>query len=392
MGGTERPVRVAQCRAADLHGIRRTRFQYFLGLLRLGDESHRGGRDAGARPHLLGERHLIAGLHRNGHIGNQTAGGHVNQVHAMRLQNLGQIDGLIEIPATCGPVGGGDTNQKRHGLRNDGTDSVHNLDQHADAVFERATVFVVTPVDERVKELGQQITVRRMDFHRVEADIRCAPSGIAELSDDGVDLIDAQRARTRQRPIRVGARADRLPSPILPRHAPTLKTDRMAARGALASRMVELHGHRRSGGLHIGDNPTPCLHLRVVPQSQIAWRDAAFRRDGRRFHDDHAEAAHRARHVMLVVERRRPAVLRQRGIRVHRRQPDTVAHGHAAQRHRIEQPDRPVLLDIVVLLALAHRHLFLSNSKTIDLAPCFQRLAPMEPLEPITNGTTSLAL
>ena len=312
----------------------------------------------------------------------------------MRLQDLGQVDGLVEIPATRGPIGGGDADQQRHGLRNDGTDSVHDLDQHAGAVFERATVFVVTPVDERIEELGQQIAVRRVDLHRVEADVRGAPGGIAELPDDGMDLVDAQRARTSQRSICVGAGADRLPASVLLWHASALKTNRMAARGAFAPRMVELHGHRRSRGPHIGDDPAPCLHLRVVPQSQIARRNAAFRRDGRRFHDDHAEAAHRARHIMLVVERRRPAVLRQRGIRVHRRQPDTVAHGHATQRHRVERPNHLVLLAVVVFLTLAHRHLFLRKIvKTIDIAPRFQRMTPVEPIEPDgTNGATLLAL
>ena len=355
MGGAERPIRVAQCSAADFHGVGGARLQNLLRLLRLGDEPDCGGGNARATAHLFGERHLVVGLHRNGHVGNQSACGHVNQVHAVGLQNLSQFNGLVKVPTACGPVGGGDAHQHRHGVGHDGTNRIHDFDQHADAIVERSAVLVVTLVDERVEELRQQVAVRGMDFHRVEADVHGTPGGVAELVHDGVDLIDAQRARTSQGTVCVGAWANRPPSALLLRHALSIETDRVAAGGTLASGVVELHRHRGTHCLRVGHDPTPCVHLSVIPQSQIARRNAASRRDGGRFHDDHAEAAHRARNVMLVVEWRGLAVLRQCGIRVHWRQPDAVAHGDATQRHRIERFDRLVLL--AVLLVFAHRHL-----------------------------------
>ena len=101
--------------------------------------------------------------------------------------------------------------------------------------------------------------------------------------------------------------------------------------------MVELHGRHRAGLLDAVDDPMPGGDLIVVPQSHIARRDTPVGRHRGGLGDDHAESAHRAGHIMLVMERRGLAVPRHRRIRVHRRQPDAVAHGNAAQRHRLEQ-------------------------------------------------------
>ncbi len=202
------------------------------------------------------------------------------------------------------------------------------------------TVLVVTLVDERVEELRQQVAVRGMDFHRVEADVHGTPGGRRELVHDGVDLIDAQRARTSQGTVCVGAWAT-------VRHPPC-SSGTLCPSKPIAWQPVEplrpawlsCTAIVAPACLRVVHDPTPCVHLSVIPQSQIARRNAAFRRYGGRFHDDHAEAAHRARNVMLVVEWRGLAVLRQCGIRVHWRQPDAVAHGDATQRHRIERFDR----------------------------------------------------
>ena len=174
-----------------------------------------------------------------------------------------------------------------------------------------------------------------------------------------MDLVNGQRARLSQRAKRVGAWPHGLPTALLLRHTLMPETNGEAAGGGLASGMVELHRHGGAGGLRIGNDPTPCIHLLVGPQSQVTRRDTALRRHCGGFHDNHAETAHGTRHIMLVVEWRGQAILGQRGVRVHWRQPDAVAHGHATQGHRIEQSNRAIGFGLLRLLrflfVFAHR-------------------------------------
>ncbi len=261
----------------------------------------------------------------------------------MLFQHLRQGNGLVEIPSARGPIGRRDTHQHRHVVGNHGTDGIDHLDHDADAVLERSAVFVLALVDQRIEELRQQVAMRRMHLDRVEADLRGAPCGVAETTDDGMDLIHRQFAGHGIFAERLRAWSDGLPSAEFTGHAGSLESKGEASRGAFAPGMVELHRQSRAGLLRIGDDPTPRIHLRIVPQSQIARRDAAFRSHRGGLDDHHAESAHGARHVMLVVERRRFAVACRRRIRVHRRQPDTIAHGQAAQRDRFEQACRTAL-------------------------------------------------
>ena len=113
--------------------------------------------------------------------------------------------------------------------------------------------------------------------------------------------------------------------------------------------MVELHSDASSGRFRTFNNPTPCLDLVVIPQADIAWGNTAFRAHRSGFDDDHAEPADGAGDIMLIVERRRLAVLRVHRIGVHRRQPDAVAHRQAAQLERLEQLAIDAGLSLVAL-------------------------------------------
>ena len=89
VGRTQRPVRIAQCGAANFHGIGFAMGQNLGRLLRLGDKTHRGHRNIGLGLDLLGERHLIVRLDRNRHSRHDAAGGYVHHIDAMLLQHLG---------------------------------------------------------------------------------------------------------------------------------------------------------------------------------------------------------------------------------------------------------------------------------------------------------------
>ena len=98
---------------------------------------------------------------------------------------------------------------------------------------------------------------------------------------------------------------------------PARSVHRNRSRGSrwnpFASGVVELHRHRGNRRLRVGHDPTPCASICPTSHNPRSHRRNRAWCDGGRFHDDHAEAAHRTRNVMLVVERRRLAVLRQCG-------------------------------------------------------------------------------
>ena len=175
-----------------------------------------------------------------------------------------------------------------------------------------AAVLVRALVAQRVKELRDQIPMRRMNLNRLETGPHRTLRGIPERRNQTVNLLDAQRARIGEPTVRDRARRDRTPSAGILGHTLPLETDAEAAGRPLASGMVELHGRHRAGLLDAVDDPMPGGDLIVVPQSHIARRDTPVGRHRGGLGDDHAESAHRAGHIMLVMERRGLAVLRHR--------------------------------------------------------------------------------
>ena len=87
----------------------------------------------------------------------------------MLLQHFGKVDGLVEIPTAGGPIRGRNAHQNRHALRDGPTHGIHNLDQEPRATGQIATIFVITLIAQRVKELRNQIAMRGMNLNRLEA-------------------------------------------------------------------------------------------------------------------------------------------------------------------------------------------------------------------------------
>ena len=71
----------------------------------------------------------------------------------MLLENVGERDGLVEVPTAVGPFDGGDADEKGPVLGPLGANGVDGFDEQADTVFEAATVAVCPPVGERRQEL-----------------------------------------------------------------------------------------------------------------------------------------------------------------------------------------------------------------------------------------------
>ena len=197
----------------------------------------------------------------------------IHQIDVVLLQHLRQRHGLVEIPAARGPIGGGDSYQQRHVIRNHAADRVHRLHQETDAAFEVAAVLVLTHIAQRIEELRDQIAVRGVDLDGLESGFHGTACGRRERPGDAVDLIHAQRARRSVTPVGDFARSDRGPSAGLLGHGVGDISKPEATRGSLATGMVELDGGRRSGFLDAFGDPTPGVDLTVLPQADVMRRN-----------------------------------------------------------------------------------------------------------------------
>jgi hypothetical protein len=167
VGRAQRPGRLAQRRPGEQDHVRLPVGQHLLGLGRLGDQADRPGRDVGPASYAGGERHLVAGTHRDRGRG-VAPGGDVDQVDAVLPQVRAQPRALLDVPAAVDPVGARDPHHQRHAVRDRGAHRVDGLEQQPDPVVEGAAVGVVAPVGQRREELVEQVAVGGVDLDRVE--------------------------------------------------------------------------------------------------------------------------------------------------------------------------------------------------------------------------------
>ena len=78
------------------------------------------------------------------------------------------------------------------------THGIHNLDQEPRATGQIATIFVITLIAQRVKELRNQIAMRGMNLNRLEAGGHRTARRHGERADQTMNLIHGQRARRTQ--------------------------------------------------------------------------------------------------------------------------------------------------------------------------------------------------
>ncbi len=95
-------------------------------------------------------------------------------------------------------------------------DAVDDLEHEAAAVLERTAVAIVAPVVRAAHELAQDVAVRAVEFHAVEAGAFSAHSGGDEVLAQLFDFRQRQRARPGFRIVR---RTDRLRADQVPRRA-----------------------------------------------------------------------------------------------------------------------------------------------------------------------------
>ena len=136
----ERPIWVAQHFACEQDEIGRVGADDLVGLGGRGDLAYCRGRDFGFAADLRGEGNLVAGAGGNGSAGDVAPGGDVDEIDAMLLEDAGQRDRLIDIPAAVCPFGGGDADEERQIGGPLGADCIDGFDEQTDAVLEAAAV------------------------------------------------------------------------------------------------------------------------------------------------------------------------------------------------------------------------------------------------------------
>ena len=217
----------------------------------------------------------------------------------------------------------------------DAAHSLHDLAQHARAIFKRAAVFIVALIAERRKKFVNQIAVRGMDLDDAKTSIACAPRGRGKCSDDFANAIARERLRHR---IIFGERNrarrhDVFPAAFALRNRAV--TFPRPARARFAAGVRQLHPGDAALLVNEMNDARQRLDVIVTPDAEVLWTDTALRQDRRRFGDHQSRAADRTAAEMDKV----PVVSAAIGARVltHRRDKDAIGEFQIADRERIEQ-------------------------------------------------------
>ena len=205
-----------------------------------------------------------------------------------------------------------------------GADSVDNLKQQADAVFEAASIGIGALVGDGREELMKQVAVSGVDFKEVKASGEGTLGAGGEGMDEGVDagLIQCLGDGV------VGCKGDRAGPDGLPsafRGGKQFIADEGRGDAGFASGVGELNAAPDSLTVDEFDDAREAVNVLVLVDSEVVGGDAAFGNDGGGLKHDEAGAPLRAsaevNHVPVVGK----AVLR--GVLAHGRDADAVGEG-----------------------------------------------------------------
>ena len=205
-----------------------------------------------------------------------------------------------------------------------GADSVDDLNQQADTVFEGAAIGIGALVGEGREELVKQVAVGCVDFKEVKASAEGALGASGKGADNGIDPGLIQRLWNRV----VGcegdrAGADRLPSAFCGRKQ--LIADKGRGHAGFTSGVGELNAGTHSLTVDEFDDAREAVNVLVLVNSEVVGGDAAFGNDGGGLKHNEAGttlcASAEVDHVPVVGK----TVLR--GVLAHGRDADAVGEG-----------------------------------------------------------------
>ena len=322
---------VFQQRPADHHDVNQAIPDYCVRLLRRSDiPAGRSGK-TGFPPHPPGDIGKKARSPGDGRGRRIEAHRHIEEVEPLDLHRARQRHGLhqhllvapVELnhPETCG---------QWQVLRPDLANVAKRLQQETAALGGRAAIFILALVGVDREETLAEIAMREVKLQPLKANISRPLCGGNEVTADAVDILLRHLLRhARQIGAECdGGRSDRRPCPGIARRHVVIAFPRAVGAG-LSAGMGDLNARHRTSGLDRRDNRPKCLGLCVGPQPCAAGRDAAFRRDSSRLHDQQAGAATGQRRKMDLVPFVDNAFVS--GVLAHGGYGDPVAQCHALQ-------------------------------------------------------------
>src|ERR1700679_422073 len=159
-GGVKGPIGIAEELAGEEDEVGFAGGDDGVGLGGIGDHADGGGGDVGIAADASGEGDLIAGADGDLYIGNKAAGRDVDEVDAAFAEEVGEPDGLVDVPAAIlRPIGGGDADEDGQVGGPLGTDGFDDFKNQAGAIGKASAVVVRAPVGERGKELVEKIAM-----------------------------------------------------------------------------------------------------------------------------------------------------------------------------------------------------------------------------------------
>lgn len=190
-------------------------------------------------------------------------------------------------------VGGGDTEEEGHGLRDGRTDKVDNLEGETGAVLERSSVLVGTLVGDRGEERVEKVPVSIVDLNNVNSG---SDGTLGGSNPCGLELLNVVEGHLLGLGVtlvvgNVGRSLDIVwPTALLSSSNVSKTQPRSKARG-LASSVGKLDGDLLVLG--VGELNELCegLNLGVFPETTVLGGDTALREDSSGLNDNETGSA-----------------------------------------------------------------------------------------------------
>ena len=139
-----------------------------------------------------------------------------------------------------------------------------------------------------------------MDLDDVYTGLNRSASSLRECFDEPVDSRGVKLGRLVEPRSRNRAGCQEIPSVLRAIKGLGVAFE-CGRRACLAPGMRQLNAREGAFGVDDVDHPGEIFRLLVVPQAEVARRDASFGRHGRRFDEDRAESTDGASAIMLDV-------------------------------------------------------------------------------------------
>src|SRR5262249_35971971 len=169
-------IRVDEVRARQRHEIGAAGGDDRVDLVGGRDRADAHGRERGLVADLIGKWRLEHAAEDRLRVRDGLSGGHVDEIAPGLRKRARDLHGIVAGEPAVPPVRRRNANRHRLLVGPDGAHGAKDLEREAQAVFEATAIFVAAGIGERRDETREQITLRFVHLHHVEAGAK-APLG-----------------------------------------------------------------------------------------------------------------------------------------------------------------------------------------------------------------------